>query len=74
MRSSVETLWRNVDGAVAPMVALSLVALVAAGGIAFDYSRVASMATELQDAADQAAQEAADQAAAEQADQADSAA
>src|SRR5215468_5083451 len=61
MRRSVETLWRNVDGAVAPMVALSLVALVAAGGIAFDYARVASMDTELQDAADQAALAAASQ-------------
>lgn len=54
-------LWRNVDGAVAPTVALSLTALIAAGGIAFDYSRVASMHTELQDAADQAALAAASQ-------------
>jgi Flp pilus assembly protein TadG len=61
MRRSVETLWRNVDGAVAPIVALSLIALVAAGGIAFDYARVASMDTELQDAADQAALAAASQ-------------
>jgi Flp pilus assembly protein TadG len=36
-------------------VALSLTALIAAGGIAFDYSRMASMDTELQSAADQAA-------------------
>jgi Flp pilus assembly protein TadG len=55
------SLWRNVDGAVAPTVALSLTALIAAGGIAFDYSRVASMHTELQDAADQAALAAASQ-------------
>lgn len=54
-------LWRNVDGAVAPTVALSLVALIAAGGIAFDYARVAGMDTELQSAADQAALAAASQ-------------
>jgi hypothetical protein len=36
-------------------VALSLVALIAAGGIAFDYARMASMNTELQSAADHAA-------------------
>jgi Flp pilus assembly protein TadG len=40
---------------------MSLFALIAAGGIAFDYSRVASMDTELQDAADQAALAAATQ-------------
>ena len=56
-----QRLWRNVDGAVAPTVALSLTALVAAGGIAFDYSRMASLQTELQDAADQAALAAATQ-------------
>jgi Flp pilus assembly protein TadG len=61
MRRSVRTLWRNADGAVAPTVALSLTALIAAGGIAFDYSRLASMDTELQDAADQAALAAASQ-------------
>ena len=61
MRRSVRTLWRNADGAVAPMVALSLVGLIAAGGIAFDYARLASMDTELQDAADQAALAAASQ-------------
>ncbi|MCH8614766.1 pilus assembly protein TadG-related protein [Sphingomonas sp. SM33] len=48
-------------GSVAPTVALSLVALIAAGGIAFDYARVASMDTELQNAADQAALAAASQ-------------
>jgi Flp pilus assembly protein TadG len=54
-------MWGNVDGAVAPVVALSLTALIAAGGIAFDFARVASMHTELQDAADQAALAAASQ-------------
>lgn len=42
-------------GAVAPTIALSLVALIAVGGIAFDYARMASLDTELQNAADQAA-------------------
>lgn len=53
--------WRNERGAVAPTVALSLVGLIAVGGIAFDYARVASMDSELQNAADQAALAAASQ-------------
>jgi hypothetical protein len=40
---------------VAPTVALSLFALLGAGGLAFDYARLASLDTELQNAADQAA-------------------
>ena len=56
-----QQIWRNSDGAVAPTIALSLVALIAAGGIAFDYARVASMDTELQSAADHAALAAASQ-------------
>ncbi len=48
-------------GAVAPTVALSLFALIAVGGIAFDYARLACLDTELQDAADQAALAAASQ-------------
>ena len=55
MPRSARGLLRNNQGAVAPIVALSLVGLLAAGGIAFDYARLASMDTELQDAADQAA-------------------
>lgn len=51
----------NSRGAVAPTVALSLFALVGAAGIAFDYSRMASLDTELQNAADQAALAAATQ-------------
>lgn len=47
--------------AVAPTVALSLFALVGAAGIAFDYARMASLDTELQNAADQAALAAASQ-------------
>jgi Flp pilus assembly protein TadG len=61
MRRSIWSLWRNADGAVAPIVALSLTALIAAGGIAFDYARMASLDTELQNAADQAALAAASQ-------------
>src|SRR5215213_7759873 len=49
------------SGAVAATVALSLVALVAIGGVAFDYARLASLDSELQDAADQAALAAASQ-------------
>jgi Flp pilus assembly protein TadG len=61
MPCSGRNLLRNTDGAVAPTIALSLIALLACGGIAFDYSRMASMHTELQDAADQAALAAASQ-------------
>lgn len=49
------------SGAVAPTLALSLVALISAGGVAFDYARMASLDTELQNAADQAALAAASQ-------------
>ena len=42
-------------GAVAATVGLSLFALIAVGGVAFDYARMASLDTELQNAADQAA-------------------
>lgn len=47
--------------AVAPTVALALFALIGMGGIAFDYARLASLDTELQNAADQAALAAATQ-------------
>ena len=46
---------RRQRGAVASTVALSLFALIAIGGVAFDYARMASLDTELQNAADQAA-------------------
>ena len=55
MAPSVSRLLRSNNGNVAPTVALSIVALIAAGGIAFDYARLASMDPELQNAADQAA-------------------
>lgn len=51
-------LWRlkkDESAAVAVTVALSLVGLIAVGGIAFDYARMATLDTELQNAADQAA-------------------
>ncbi|HJR83151.1 MAG TPA: pilus assembly protein TadG-related protein, partial [Sphingomicrobium sp.] len=48
-------------GSVAPVVGLSLIALIAVGGIAFDYARLAAMDTELQNAADQSALAAAGQ-------------
>lgn len=61
MRRTLQQLWTRTDGAVAPTVALSLIGLIAVGGIAFDYARMASLDTELQSAADQAALAAASQ-------------
>lgn len=61
MRAFFQSLIERTDGAVAPTVALSLFGLLAIGGIAFDYSRMASLDTELQSAADQAALAAATQ-------------
>jgi Flp pilus assembly protein TadG len=58
---SISRLLRSTSGAVAPTVALSLFGLIAAGGIAFDYARMAGLDTELQQAADQAALAAATQ-------------
>ncbi|QLC22446.1 pilus assembly protein [Parasphingopyxis sp. CP4] len=53
--------WRSDDGAVAPTIGLALFGLIAAGGVAIDYSRMAALDTELQNAADQAALAAAGQ-------------
>src|SRR3954452_12088002 len=61
MSRTLQQLWKRTDGAVAPTVALSLVGLIAVGGIAFDYAHLAAMDTELQQAADQAAVAAATQ-------------
>jgi Flp pilus assembly protein TadG len=55
MRSSAKRLWSDQSGAIAAVYALALPALIAVGGIAFDYARLAAMDTELQNAADQAA-------------------
>ena len=57
-------LWalkRDQRAAVAPTVALALTALIGVGGLAFDYAHMATLDTELQDAADQAALAAATQ-------------
>lgn len=62
MRARLHTrLARSESAAVAPTVAISLFGLLAVGGIAFDYARMATMDTELQAAADQAALAAASQ-------------
>jgi Flp pilus assembly protein TadG len=55
------SIWSDKSAAVAPIVALSLFALIGVGGIAFDYARMASLDTEMQNAADQAALAAATQ-------------
>lgn len=46
---------RNADGAVAATYAIALIPLIAIAGLAFDYTRLVGMDTELQNAADQAA-------------------
>ncbi|MEO7815115.1 MAG: pilus assembly protein TadG-related protein [Sphingomicrobium sp.] len=61
MMRALRRLSKSTKGAVAPTVALSLVGLLAVGGVAFDYARMASLDTELQNAADQAALAAASQ-------------
>lgn len=61
MRSTARSFLRDEGAAVAPLFALTLTALIAVGGIAFDYARLAGMDTELQNAADQAALAAATQ-------------
>jgi len=61
MRRSATRLLKNTSGAVAPIVALSLFGLIAAGGIAFDYAHLEALHTEVQSAADQAALAAASQ-------------
>src|SRR3982750_689010 len=57
----IQRLWRSDNAAVAPLAGLSMFALIAVGGVAFDYARLAAMDTELQQAADQAALAAATQ-------------
>ena len=61
MRRCARSLLYSDSANVAPIVALSLFGLIAAGGLAFDYARLASLDTELQNAADQAALAAASQ-------------
>ena len=55
MLQLLQNFKRDETAAVAVTVALSLFGLIAVGGIAFDYSRMATLDTELQNAADQAA-------------------
>lgn len=55
MRRAARQLWTSESGSVAPIVAISLFALIGAAGIGFDYARMAGMHTELQNAADHAA-------------------
>ena len=55
MRRAAKKLWKSESGSVAPIVAISLFALIGAAGIGFDYARMAGMHTELQNAADHAA-------------------
>lgn len=54
-------LAKSEDAAIAPTVAIALFGLIAVGGLAFDYARMATLDTELQTAADQAALSAATQ-------------
>ena len=61
MKRAASGLLRSTAGAIAPIVAISLFALIGVGGLAFDYARLAGMDTELQDAADHAALAAATQ-------------
>ena len=46
MWCTIKKLIRSNSGAVAPTIALSLTALVATGGIAFDYARIANLDTD----------------------------
>lgn len=61
MKRPAPRLASDSNGVVAPIVALSLFALIAVGGLAFDYAHMAALHTELQNAADQAALAAATQ-------------
>ena len=50
MLSRARKLWENDEGAVAPLVALSLVGLIAVGGVGFDYAHLVALHTEVQNA------------------------
>ena len=54
-RRSISEFGRDQAGAVAATYAIALTALVAIAGVGFDYGRMASLDTELQNASDQAA-------------------
>ncbi len=55
MKAKYRSILKDQSGAVAATYALALVGLIAVTGLAFDYARMASLDTELQNAADQAA-------------------
>lgn len=61
MRALAKRLLSDQSGAIAAVYALALPMLIMAGGVAFDYARLAALDTELQNAADQAALAAASQ-------------
>lgn len=60
-RSSIASFISDESGAVAATYALALIGLVAAAGVGFDFARLATMSSELHNAADQAALAAATQ-------------
>src|SRR5437868_12751187 len=55
MRRLVQGYLRSESGAVAPLVAVSLVALIGAGALAYDVSRAYALRAELESAVDAAA-------------------
>ena len=61
MGALAKRLLSDQSGAIAPVFALALPMLIVAGGVSFDYARLAAMDSELQNAADQAALAAASQ-------------
>lgn len=56
-----DSFWRDDSGAVAATYAVALLGLIAVAGVGYDYSRMAGLDSELQNAADQAALAAATQ-------------
>ena len=61
MASKIRPFTHDITAAVSPLYAIALFALVAIAGVGFDYGRLATLQTELQNAADQAALAAATQ-------------
>ena len=51
----IRSFGTGMGGAIAPLYAIALLALIAIAGVAFDYGRLMAMQSELQNAADQAA-------------------
>lgn len=61
VRRTTQRFLRDENGAIAPLYALALFGLITAAGVGWDYSRLMTMDSELQNAADQAALAAASQ-------------